>query len=245
MEHTAVEDVVLGAPSRNTEITVTFKRDHPICKRLAPKELGGGRIIISHYANGVRFNWKDSDLDFQHVEFVGLHSGMTAIQAELYENIVNAAIDIIAPLPPDNPFYGDIFVTPRDFRRLDDNSNITGYGVSHIDGRTSLTVSLKPSSQYRPYFQEDRTRFEVLFDEKSVCFRWIGPDGQANWDVISATATANIAELNSILSHPLAHMEKLLQYGLRAQALERAHDQLISNRRLAAFQAQFKAATDG
>jgi hypothetical protein len=244
LEHEAVDDLMLGSPSRNTELIVFLKEDHPICKRLAPKRLGGGRIILNHYANGVRFNWKDAELNFQHTEFIGQHAGITAIQAELYENVVNAAFDIINPPRPAKPFLGDIFITQEDFRRLYDHKDVMGYGVSHMDGRTSLAIMLRPESPHRSFFLKDRTTFEVLFDATSVCFRWYGPDGIARWDSISATSPMNVAELNSILGHPVAHMEKLLQYGVRAVEIERAHDQKIAARRRAAFQAQFTRNTD-
>jgi hypothetical protein len=244
LEHEAVDDVALGSPARNTELIVFLKADHPICKRLAPRRLGGGRFIINHYANGVRFNWKDTELNFQHTEFVGQHAGITAIQAEMYENIVDAAIDIINPPRPSRPFLGDIFLTQENFRRLHDHTDVVGYGVSHMDGRTSVAIMLKAESRYGSFFLKDRTTFEILFDATSVCFRWYDPNGVANWDSISATASLNVAELNSILGQPVAHMEKLLQYGVRAVEIEKDHDQKIANRRRAAFRAQFTSAAN-
>jgi hypothetical protein len=244
LEHEAVDDVALGSPARNTELIVFLKADHPICKRLATRRLGGGRFIINHYANGVRFNWKDTELNFQHTEFVGQHAGITAIQAEMYENIVDAAIDIINPPRPSRPFLGDIFLTQEDFRRLHDHTDVVGYGVSHMDGRTSVAIMLKAESRYGSFFLKDRTTFEILFDATSVCFRWYDPNGVANWDSISATAPPNVAELNSILGQPVAHMEKLLQYGVRAVEIEKDHDQRIANRRRAAFRAQFTSAAN-
>ncbi len=238
--HDAVEDVTLGSPSRNTEMIIVLNEAHPICKAMAPKRLGGCRVIINHYANGVRFNWKDAELDFQHVEYIGQHPGMMAIQAELCEDLVANAFDLISPRDPTKPFLGDMFITHEDFRRLYDHVDVAGYGVSHFGGRTSLAVKFRPESRFATFFPEENTSFEILFDANSLCCRWYNGNGGINWDSISASSPRNIAELNSIFGDPVAHMEKLLRYGTRAAELEKANDQKLRNRRRAAFQAQFE-----
>lgn len=240
VNHPAIEDVQIGSPSRSTEIIITLKDDQPICKHLAPKALGGLRVTVNHYSNGMRINWKDAELNFQYVEFVGSHLGMSAVLESLYADLMDTIFMVIDPPKLAKPYLGEIFVTQEDFRKLQDDQRIMGFGVSPAEGRTSLMISIRPGNPIAAEFMSGRATFEILFDATSVCFRWYGLNEEAQWDSISASSHRNLAVINAIFSDPIGHMVKLLKAAVRADELSKSYAMSIASRRHAALRAQFE-----